>query len=333
MIFQTDVVIKQAIELSLQDIRENIWLIDYILSNFTSNPFLQNKYGEKQVTACKEWFLNNNINIFHEFVKDKDKFPALILTLGSSRETQEYRTMGDVGSQTVTLMPNQIGQQIPYVIKPVEPIGYDMATGYVEFPANIDLGPISQGMVLLNPANGNGYVIQGVKDNNIIVQPNIPINASLLGIVPQYRFFQSRLGRSFFEEQWDIVCVANDPQSLLWLHSIMIFGLLRYREFMESNGILEITNLSSTDIFNPNFVSMADGEELFARQISISNKVLQTWIRGLHREIESILLRSTNQEAVTLDNPNGYVGGIVILSNETTQPLQQNNTNWYTEKD
>ena len=95
-----------------------------------------------------------------------------------------------------------------------------------------------------------------------------------LGVVPQYRYFQTRLGRSFFQENWNITCATNDAQTLLWLHTIVMFLVFSYREFMEHNGILEITNLSSTDIFNADF-SNAEGEEIYCRQITISNKVEQ----------------------------------------------------------
>ena len=58
---------------------------------------------------------------------------------------------------------------------------------------------------------------------------------------------------------------------------------------------LEITNFSSTDIFNADF-SNAEGEEIYCRQITITNKVEQTWPRDLHKKIESVILRDTNPQ-------------------------------------
>jgi len=184
-------------------------------------------------------------------------------------------------------------------------------------------------MILLNPSNGNGTPVLSINGQNIIIKPGIELDASQLGVVPQYRYFQTRFGRSFFQENWSLTCATNDPQTLLWLHTIVVFTLLRYREFMEHNGILEVTNLTSTDIFNADF-SNAAGEEIYCRQVSINTKCQQNWPRGLHKKLESILLRSTNPGAVTVTDPEGYVGGIAIVSNKTTPPLQQNNDIWYT---
>ena len=329
MIFQTDALIKTLLEESLNDLKKNSWLIDYILWDFTHSPFLRGPYGQKQVDAAKEFFKNNNINIFHQFVKDKEKFPCIILTLGTSTETQEYRTMGDVGSETVTLMPSLTGQKIPYVVQPFTPAGFEPSTGTVEVPEGIDISAVSAGMVLLDPTSGDGTPVLSINGQNIIIQAGLELDSTQLGVVPQYRYFQTRMGRSFFQETWNITCATNDPQSLLWLHSVVVFTMLRYREFMEHNGILEVTNFSSTDMFTPEF-SNAGGEEIYCRQVTVTNKVLQTWPRDLHRKIESVLLRDSNPGAVTLSDPEGYTGGIKIVSNLTTPPLQQNDSNWFT---
>jgi hypothetical protein len=329
-IFQTDALLKTLLEQTIQDIKQNLWLLDYILDDFVTNPFLKSKYGQKQIESAKEWFADgrNNINVQLQFSKDKEKFPAVFLTLGSSAEDQELRTMGDVGTENLTLMPNQVGQPIPYVIPPFIPTSFDPVSGLVGVPIGTDLSPVSQGMVLINPSNGNGVVIQGVQNGEIQVQAGVELDSSQFGVIPQYRFFTSRLGRSFFNENWNITLVTNDPQTLLWMHSITVYGLLRYREFLEHNGFLQ-TYFSSTDIFTSEF-SNAEGEEFFARQITMFGKVEQKFIRGLHRNIESVLLRDQNPEAVTLENPKGYTGGVKIISNETTPPLHQNDTNWFT---
>jgi hypothetical protein len=329
MITQTDVFLKTLLEESIQDIKNNLWLVDHILWDFTHNPFLKQKYGQKQVDACKTWFTNNAINVFHQYVKDKEKFPCIVITLGSSVEHQEYRTLGDVGTHTIGLAPTEVGQKIPYVVPPFVPTGFTPSTGMIVAPIGTDLSAVSAGMVLLNPVNGNGTPVLGVNGQSISIQPGLELDASQLGVVPQYRYFQTRLGKSFFQENWSLTCATNDPQTLLWLHSIVVFSMLRYREFMEHNGLYEITNFSSTDIFNADF-SNAAGEEIYCRQISFSNKVEQTWPRGLHKKLESILLRDTNPQAVTLANPEGYVGGIKIVSNITTPALDQNDSNWYT---
>jgi hypothetical protein len=327
-IFQTDALLKTILEASIEDIRQNPWLLDHILADFIENPFLKTKYGAKQIQAAKDYFLNNNVDVFLQFVKDKEKFPYIVLTLGSSNETQELRTMSDIDVPVLTFLPPVVGQKIPYVVPPFIPTSYDAATGTVGVPEGIDIAPVAPGMLLLNPANGNGTPILGISGQEILFEPNVELNASQLGVIPQFRYYQSKLGRSFFDENWAITIVTNDPQTLLWLWSIVTYGLLRYREFMEHNGFLE-THFNSTDIFSPEF-SNAGGEEFYARQITVYGKVYNNFIRGLHKKIESVLFRDINTEADEPADPTGFVGGIHVVSNQQTPVYEQNNSNWNT---
>ncbi len=330
MIFQTDALLRVLLKTIITDIKKDLWLLDYILDDFTNNQFLKNSYGKKQIAAAKEWFADNRneISITQQFSKDKDKFPQIVLALGSSSEVQDLRVLADIDAEDLVLMPNQVGQPIPYVIQPAVPLSYDQAAGLVTMPVGTDLQIIAPGMVLVNPSDGNGVIIQGITDGAIQIQPNTTLDASLLGVIPQYRFFTTKLGRSFFEENWTMVIAANDPQTLLWMHSIIVFGLLRYREFLESNGFLE-TKFTSTDIFNPEF-SNAGGEEIFCRQITMTGKVQQQFIRGLHRTIESVILRDIDPAAASAVDPQGFVGGIKIVSSITTPLSQQNDCDWFT---
>ena len=62
--FCGDIIIKNAIEFSLEDIRKNTWLIDDCFGNLLTNPLLKEKYGIAEVNRAKEFILNNNIPIY-----------------------------------------------------------------------------------------------------------------------------------------------------------------------------------------------------------------------------------------------------------------------------
>src|ERR1035437_480512 len=127
--FQLDTTIKTAIELGLEDMRKNLWLIDHMLEDMVKNPYLKDKYGQKQIDACKEWFANNQIDIYMRNRDDKDRFPCITITTGTDNEKDDMKSMADQSAETVILMPGQIGKPIPYIVKPFVPTGYDQASG------------------------------------------------------------------------------------------------------------------------------------------------------------------------------------------------------------
>src|SRR4051812_23835773 len=112
-IFQSDLTIKTAIQLGIDDIRKDIWLLDDILGDAINNPYLKEKYGQKQIDACKEWFNNNQIDIYMADRIDKDRFPCISINLGTSSEKEEMKTMADQSTEKVKLLPNVVGKPIP----------------------------------------------------------------------------------------------------------------------------------------------------------------------------------------------------------------------------
>lgn len=326
-IFQSDMMIKMAIELGIQDIRDNLWLIDDILGDAVNNPYLKDKYGQKQVDACKEWFKNNKIELAMVDRADRDRYPLVTITLGVSSEKDEMKTLDEDSTETVKLLPQDISKPIPYVIKPVI-IDYDDVTGEALFPANtVGVDRLAPGMILVDPATGNGYVIHDVVEGGVQLDVGLTLNAAKYAVVPQYPFYEARVGHTFFQETYNIGChVVGDPQTLLWLHSIVLYSLMRYREgLFEANGFAQ-SNISSSDLLpNPNFTGPG-GEVAWTRTISLTGQVENSWIKAPRRRIESVVF---GDNAST-----GFKGGIHILSNLDSRPdLQTPNQVWDTIED
>lgn len=320
-IWQTDVNIRTMLQLGFDDIRKNDWLVDDILGNFTSNPYLMDKHGQKQVDSCKEWLRNNEVPIVMNLRNDQDKFPMITINLGTSNEIEAMKTMADRSTESVQLMPSVIGRPIPYVVKPFSGFSYDNSSGEITIPSTVDTSTVSPGMIFVDPSTGNGYIVQGITPNGLMLLPGLNISASILGIVPQYQIYNARIEHSFFRETYSIGIHAHgDPQVLLWLHSIILYTILRYREgLLEANGFTEV-NVSSGDMMaNSNF-SGPGGEVGFTRVITLAGMVEQTWIKQPVRTIETVVLRNTDPSGTI------YSGGIKILSN--TDSTLGHDTNW-----
>lgn len=327
-IFQADLTIKTAIELGINDMRKNSWLIDDVLSDCLINPYLKDKYGQKQIDACKEWLLNNEVDIYMRHRDDKDRLPCITITLGNSQEKAQMKTMGDASTESVILLPNQIGKPIPYIVKPFAPISYDSTTGELTVDINtVDISGVTEGMILVDPDTGEGFLIQDSTADAIIIEPNIELNASTLAVVPQFAYYKARVEHSFFDETYNIGCHAHgDPQVLLWLHSIVIYSLLRYREsLLEAQGFSEII-INSTDMSEDPTYTGAGGEKAFVRYVTLNGQVENTWIKSPRRYIENAALKEKLAD--------GYAGGIKILSNlDTDDLIDITEETWYTKKE
>lgn len=327
-IFQSDLKIRTAIELGLEDLGKNPWLIQDILGECVHDRYLKDKYGQKQIDAASEWFKNNKIEVVMGYRNDKARLPCISIVLGSSNEKDEMKFMGDASPGKIILLPNEIGKPIPYIVPPFTPTSYNSATGEVGIdPMHIsDIG-ISAGMILVNPRNGNGYVIEDVSADTITIQSGLNIVADLLAIVPQYQYYRANIEHSYFQETYNIGChVHGDPQTLLWLHSIVLYSIMRYREsLLEAKGFGQST-ISSSDMAPDQNFTTPGGEQAWARYITITGQVENTWIKTPRRIIESLLLKKDLEE--------GFTGGIQILSNLNAPPfIDKTQEAWYTVQD
>lgn len=327
-IFQGDIIIKTAIELGIEDMRKNPWLVDHMLSDLVQISYFTDKYGQKQVDACKEWLKNNKIEVVLRGRDDRDKPPYVTIQIGPSNEKPDMKTMADQSTETTLLLPNKIGKPIPFVVKPFVPTGYDEQTGYVTVDPALDLGGVGVGMILVNPDNGTGYVINDILPNTIVIESGQEIVASRFAIVPQFQYYAARVEKSHFDETYRIGChVHGDAQNMLFLWSIVKYSILRYREsLLEANGFAESTVSSGEPDLDEAF-STDGGEKVFVRYLTLNGQTENSWIKSPRRFIEVVSLRKKKLGS-------GYTGGINILSNLDTDPsVNQLNESWGTKED
>lgn len=321
MLFLGDIRIKTMLELGLEDISKNDWLLDDILGDTVANHYLRERYAS-QIPSCKQWLQNNRINILLSARDDKMEFPSITIELGTSNEKPDMKHMGDLSVETVKLIPQNINKPIPYVLKPVQG-SYNSSTGAFTFGSDVNISAVSPGMILVNPTNGNGYVIQSITvKNSVNLLAGLSIETGSYGIIPQYQYYESKIGHTFMQEPYKVTCNANDQQTLLWLHSIAVYSLLRYRQvLLEKDGYAESMISSSPMYPNPDYSDA--GQVIWSRDINITGQVENRWIMQPHRIVENI----------ALGQGDGFTGGIKIISNLNDTGEDLNTVNWSTIQD
>ena len=309
-IFQGDIIIKTMIELGIQDMRANPWLLDHMLFELTANPYYSQKYGTAQVNSCKEWFANNEIDIVMNGRKDRDRYPCVTIEMGPSSEKSDMKSMADLSAEKIVLMPTTVGKTIPYVIPAFTIVGYDIGSGYIQIPSNIDLTKIAIGMTIVDPLSSTGYVINDIDGGGVYINPGTTISVNSFAILPSKPFFEARIEHAFMQESYKIGCHSHgDPQVMLWLHSIVLYSIFRYRE-----SLLEACGFAESIVSSGGVENNGDVEAEWSRYINLSGQVENSWVKSPRRFVEVAILKG-KPVTPTPANPTGYVGGIKIISN------------------
>ena len=309
MLFQGDVIIKTAIELAIEDLKKQDWLIEDIFSDFIENPILAQKYGMKEIERAKEWIKSNKINYFMKHRIDNEEFPAITISMGNSDEDEGLATLGDNTICIETLDPSEINKPIAFIVKPFNVVSYDSNTGIVEIPEGTEgYNFIGEGMLAVDPDTGNGWIINGKAGvNGFKIAENTQLDTDKLAVVPQYQAYRARRERIISQEQYNIGCHAHgDPAHLLFLFYLVKYALLRYREGLFEFNNFQLSSISCTDMIkNDAFQS----DNVYSRFIILRGQAEESWIKTPFRQWEGIEFTDKNSLNET---------GIRICSNKDT---------------
>ena len=284
-IAQPDLIIKKAIEAGLAELRSNQWLLPYIMASLNFDDLTSSTYGQKEINQFVQWILNTNINVYMNVRLGDVTAPAVTINLVNSVESEN--TLSDIGPDPVQedVPTSAAGPGLwPPLTNTFTPI-YTVTTGQLLLPASVQI-QLFPGLVVVD-GTGKVWPIQDVLDSQTVqLQTGIVTNfvgstirSALPAIVQTIESMMTR-------DTYLIGChVTGEPAHLVYLHSTIMFILLRGRQFfLEARG-LERTELTSTDFAkNQEF----EQENLFSRFISMSGFVRHSWPKFRYQKITGV---------------------------------------------
>jgi len=278
-IHQSDVIIRTAIVAAIADLRANPQLLDYVFASLAQDEQTLKDYGEKSIQRAKDWFLKTNIPVFMVPRIDEAKVPCITIKLLSSEESET--TLGDVHWQPT----EDNSSDWPALAGPFAPVSYNAATGLMVLP---DLGGLilSTAMVLVDATGKTQPILQVFDDGSIIIQQGTVADFSKTLLKGTPPVFVTQLESVWYRESYQIgVHVSGEPVYLTWLHSIVVFILLRYKQaLLEARGF-ERTVVNSSDFDRNEFF---EAELVFSRYVTITGNVRQYWPKDTNIKLEAL---------------------------------------------
>lgn len=336
MIFQGDTIIKFTLETILDELRKNPWLIRDALSQFVTNPYLKEKYGTKEIDNAINWLKNNRIDIYHRNRIDKEEFPCISIEFTPSTEG-DIQTLSDLSPFVENFTASQINKPISYVIKPFIPIGYNITTGVLSLSTDININYVVNGMNLMDPATGNAYPIINVGNNSVSFAPGTNLTAETYGITPQYTTYRARRRWVGSQESYIVGChVHGDMAPLLWLETLVYYGLLRYKNVLLEDEFFQNVIINRTEPVRNSAFSTVGGENVYSRFISINGRALHSWIDAPELPIEVIAFGNVGvnpPNIVPVSGSTSITLGLEVISQAAPPSFSQEEESWITVDD
>jgi hypothetical protein len=284
-IFPGDIIIRTAIIEGINDLRRCPWLLDYVFAYLNQDELTKKQYGEIEIEQAKQWFAKHNIAVFMSTRIDDPKLPCVSIHLKSSQEQEN--TLGDVNYQPV----ESSAATWTSLTEEMAPISYNKQTGKLVLPQNSMDGLIVVPGMYVVDITGNEYLIEDVITNNeIILKDAHNADIKKLTIKSAKPYFVTTIESAWFHEMYQIGChVSSDPIHLIYLYSILMFVLLRYKQTLfEARGFERSHFAASDTVQNETF-----GTEIaWSRFIDLSGFVKQYWPKAIAPAFTTVEARS-----------------------------------------
>lgn len=292
-IHQSDVIIRSALTAALADIRANPWLLDYVFASLPQDQITWKEYGEKSLQQAKEWFLKTNVPVKLVPVLNELEAPCITISLVESSEAVPETTTSDTHYEPF----ESNGQTWPALTKPFTPSKYLPATGIVTLkkntlPTNITL---AAGMFIIDKVGRPHEILEVYDERSFKISPNTVADFRNSVIKSRKPSWVTSVESSSFRETYRIgVHVGGEPVRLTWLHSIVVFALLRYKEaLLEARGF-ERSTFQSSDFAREN---QFETELVFSRFLNVSGYVRQYWPKVVAPVIDAVRLQELDGSA------------------------------------
>lgn len=280
-ILQGDIVIRTAIAAALADMRANPWLLDYVFANVTQDDLTKQEYGAASLQSGKDWFLKTNIQVATTPIIDEGMFPCISVNLKESSEVVSELTLGDVNSTV-----SETNDATWPTLAVFTPASYVPSTGYVTLEEALDV-PVFPGQSLVDYSGRAHEILEVISDTVIKITPDTVAdfrNAALKPIAPAW---SAAIESASYRETYAIgLHVGSEPVFLTWLHSVVVFALLRYKELLFEARGFERSGFSSGPVtYDP----LGESELAFVRYINMTGYVRHYWPKAISRRVDGVL--------------------------------------------
>jgi hypothetical protein len=290
MISATDAIILTAIRLGIDDIRRNQYLIDDIMSQFEDDQYLKQSWGKQQIDRFKDFMQKIKINVVMETrLPDTSKLPAIVVKIGGGQEDPSKQGLGDSNHYENVDPSSTLGKfESPLIILgPITPESFDSSTGEINFSDSVNLTSVFPGQFVFDEVNKIAYEIQMVLDDHtILIDTGLNPNLQGMSIRPTNNYVRHTKKSIWFYENYTLTCISTEPNELMFLYSLVLYILGRYKKNLFEARNFEISTYAYSEVYPPN--PSDDTNILFARDVNMRGRVQHTFIESTDLVIEGI---------------------------------------------
>ena len=290
-IMATDILLKTMIEAAIQDLKKNQWILDDVFGSLATDPLSSVEYGYKEVQKAKEWFLQNEINVYLQNRIDVPTFPCITIVHSQSSEKLDRTAIGDT-DDIEQIYPRGRASQPTQIVKPFTPSAFDpnssiSGQAIVTMPPNMSTFQVAPGQFYVSAVSGKAYqILQVLTAQTFTIKSGMVDDFTGGYIVPATALWNLNREITFMDETYAIgVHTASYPVNAIWLRQALIYMFFRYKEaYLEGRGY-ELSTIQASPVDrNPHF----EKEVVYSAVITLTGQCEASWIKYIAPKLQKV---------------------------------------------
>jgi len=284
-----DLIVMNAIEAGLENLRNNPHHLEFILGKYDDTPYMRKLHGSAYIRQCKELILKNKIFVKPYYVLDLAKLPSVAVI---AQYTEDVLVLGDYGmQQEMAVIP-------PIVLGKALGVAWE-TTGY---------GLIVNAEEVVDWIYAGAYLRQGTftsRIDRIVPSTNGTVIIFCVDLLPRLKLIDWQVvttessRTATIHSSGNVANVSIDLKTSGDIETHKLIALvIRYclrfgRYLMDENG-LQITTT------NQNFPSVYDEEQsIFQTVFTLQGKIWDNWIQSERNNPQGIQLEVIPEAQIT----------------------------------
>lgn len=328
-IHQGDVIVRTGIMAAIEDLRANDWLLDDCFNSLPNDMLTKEAYGQNEVDRAKQWFRSTKIPVMMSTAIVDASFPIITMSVVDSAEAET--TIGDThyvpeqdddrtwpaltpifeafyvppGATSFAAPANGFPYELPVTLDgnpaTITVNSGDLAPGTLIVPPGVSAALVlAPGMQIIDREGVAHEILTVIDDSTVTINP-VTADFSKTVIKGKPPSSITIIGSVKHKETYAVGChVQGEQTHLIYLHTILVFCLYRYKKrLFEARGFERHVITSSDFRRNEQF----DPELTFSRHLNLTGYVPQVWPEETNAKITAVESLTVVDGAGTQEDP------------------------------
>lgn len=316
MFVMSELTVESVLREGLTALRRNPKILEDVFAQLLT-PYLQKKYGDKELNKIKKFFCGKEISVVHAFSQVPSNVPCISIQLLDNPEDESKAHVEDYEDTIETPITDLQELQKLILVSDCAIISYDANSGILRVPDGVDLSQV-RARNIYEDASGEEYPILGGVLNipgtkQIILEKRLNLDVSAPGIIKNEINFTLNESRGVIETERIMMGIhTKEPLLTKYLYIVVKYIIESRKVDLITRGF-QLPTYSGSDFTR---ALEYPGDQVYNRFLTLTGKTQNNWVAEIVVPIDEVDLAVLVDRDVATNEQVGRIDATVQVNDD-----------------